>query len=74
MACGRFLRHVRCHLVFEVDRFRVVHAVDVAEELLPRAPAGLTVLPLFGQSLLAVRPFISASRECRSHDRRSAGR
>lgn len=49
------------HLVFEVDRFRVVHAVDVAEELLPRTPAGLTTLPLFGQSLLAVRPFSSAA-------------
>ena len=47
------------HLVFEVDRFRVVHAVDVAEELLPRAPAGLTTLSLFGQGLLAVRPFSS---------------
>jgi len=49
------------HLVFEVDRFRVVHAVDVAEDLLPRAPAGLTTLPLFGQDLLAVRPFFSAA-------------
>lgn len=49
------------HLVFEVDRFRVVHAVDVAEELLPRAPAGLTTLPLFSQGLLAVRPFSSAA-------------
>lgn len=48
------------HLVFEVDRFRVVHAVDVAEELLPRAPTGLTALPVFGQGLLAVRPFASA--------------
>jgi len=49
------------HLVFEVDRFRVVHAVAVAGELLHRAPAGLTTLPLFGQGLLAVRPFSSAN-------------
>lgn len=49
------------YLVFEVDRFRVVHAVDVAEELLPRAPTGLHTLPLFNQGLLAVRPFSSAA-------------
>lgn len=49
------------HLVFEIDRFRVVHAVDVATELLPRTPAGVTALPLFSRSLLAVRPFSSAA-------------
>lgn len=49
------------YLVFEIDRFRVVHAIDVSEELLPRAPDGLTTLPLFGQRLLAVRPFASAA-------------
>jgi hypothetical protein len=48
------------HLVFEVDRFRVVHAVDVSEELLSKAPAGMTTLPIFGRNMLAVRPFISA--------------
>jgi hypothetical protein len=49
------------YLVFEIDRFRVVHAVDVAKELLPRAPVELRTLPLFGQTLLAVRPFSSAA-------------
>lgn len=49
------------YLVFEIDRFRVVHAIDVSEELLPRAPEGLTTLPLFDQRLLAVRPFASAA-------------
>lgn len=49
------------YLVFEIDRFRVVHAIDVSEELLPRAPEGLTALPVFGQGLLAVRPFASAA-------------
>ncbi len=29
------------HLVFEFDRFRVVHAIDVPQELLGRQPAGL---------------------------------
>lgn len=48
------------HLVFEVDRFRVVHAVDVVTELLPRAPVELKKVPLFGRGLLAVRPFSSA--------------
>lgn len=47
------------YLVFEVDRFRVVHAVDVPPEMLPQAPERLRKLPLFGQHLLAVRPFRS---------------
>ncbi|WP_460838693.1 TfpX/TfpZ family type IV pilin accessory protein [Noviherbaspirillum agri] len=49
------------YLVFELDRFRVVHAVDVSEELLHKAPVGLTTLPMFGHGLLAVRPFTSAA-------------
>lgn len=45
------------HLVFEFDRFRVVHVVDVPVDLLDRAPPGVDVLPLGGPTLLAVRPF-----------------
>lgn len=45
------------HLVFEIDRLRVVHAVDVPEELLPQTPAGLVALPWTGPTLLAARPF-----------------
>lgn len=45
------------HLVFEVDRFRAVHAVDVPEELLPKAPESLRALPRSGPTVLAVRPF-----------------
>ncbi|MDB5874101.1 MAG: Pilus assembly protein [Ramlibacter sp.] len=45
------------HLVFELDRFRVVHGVDVPEELLGREPAGVKAMPLLGPTLLAVRPF-----------------
>ena len=48
------------HLVFEIDRFRVVHAIDVPSELMDKAPAGLRSLPLFGPDLLAARPFRSA--------------
>ena len=45
------------HLVFEIDRFRVVHAVDIEPELLARAPEGLRQLPLTGPTLLSVREF-----------------
>jgi hypothetical protein len=45
------------HLVFEIDRFRVVHAVDIPLELLPSAPDGAKALPLTGPTLLSLRPF-----------------
>lgn len=45
------------HLVFEYDRFRVVHAVDVPSELLPLAPRDVNALPLIGPTLLSLRPF-----------------
>ncbi len=51
------------HLVFELDRYRVVHAVDVPEELLVRAPAGVHALPWTGPTPLGVRPFASAQEK-----------
>jgi len=45
------------HLVFEIDRFRVVHAVDIPEEELALAPVQLQRLPWTGPTLLAVREF-----------------
>lgn len=45
------------HMVFEFDRFRIVHAIDVPVELLGKTPPGLNALPLTGPTLLAVRPF-----------------
>jgi hypothetical protein len=45
------------HMVFEYDRFRVVHQVDLAPELLAKAPPGLEVAPLTGPTLLSLRPF-----------------
>ena len=45
------------HLVFEIDRFRVVHAIDVPPELIDRAPPDLRQLPLSGPTLLSVRDF-----------------
>lgn len=47
------------HLVWEVDRFRVVHAVDIPEELLERVPPALAALPWTGPTLIAARPFRS---------------
>ena len=49
------------HLAYEIDRFRVVHAIDVPAELLPKAPAELQRLPLTGPTLLSVREFKNAA-------------
>jgi len=48
------------HLVFEIDRFRVVHAIDVPVELLRQAPAEFQKLPLTGPTLLSARDFKDA--------------
>jgi len=45
------------HLVFEIDRFRVVHAIDIPEEELKQAPQGLGRLPLTGPTPLSLREF-----------------
>jgi hypothetical protein len=45
------------HLVFEFDRFRVVHGIDVPRELLGREPAQVEAMPWTGPTLLAARPF-----------------
>jgi hypothetical protein len=52
------------HLVFEVDRFRVVHAIDVPLELLPKTAPGINALPLTGPTLLSVR----ASRDAKESE------
>jgi hypothetical protein len=44
------------HLVFEYDRFRVVHAIEVPQELLPKTPPGIDALPLNGPTTLSLRP------------------
>ncbi|AMO23119.1 TfpX/TfpZ family type IV pilin accessory protein [Ramlibacter tataouinensis] len=48
------------HLVFEFDRVRVVHAIDIPDELRPQTPAGIQADPWSGPTLLAVRPFRDA--------------
>ena len=45
------------HLVFEISRFAVVHAIDVPDELLVNAPPGLQQMPWTGPTLLSVREF-----------------
>ena len=46
------------HMVFEVDRFRVVHRVDVPPELEARTPAGIAVAPMGSPTPLSIRPFV----------------
>lgn len=45
------------HMVFEYDRFRIVHAIEVVPELLAQARADVNALPITGPTLLALRPF-----------------
>ncbi|RYY96275.1 MAG: pilus assembly protein [Comamonadaceae bacterium] len=47
------------HMVFEHDRFRVVHLVDVPVQLEALAPPGIDVAPWRGPTLLSLRPFRS---------------
>lgn len=51
------------HLVFEFDRLRVVHAIDIPEELVAKAPPGVVPEPWRGPTLLAVRPFHDANEK-----------
>jgi hypothetical protein len=43
------------HVVFEVDRFVVVHAIEVPRSLMDRAPEPLQKLPLTGPTFLSIR-------------------
>lgn len=51
------------HLVFEYDRFRTVHAIEVSDELLGKAPIDLQRMPITGPTTLAIRPFRDANEE-----------
>lgn len=51
------------HLVFEYDRFRVVHLVEIPKELEERAPAGIPAAPLGGPTVIALRPFSGPAEE-----------
>jgi hypothetical protein len=45
------------HLVFEYNRFRVVHAVELADDVREKSPPGIDPMPLTGPTLLSLRPF-----------------
>ncbi len=45
------------HLVFEKDRFRAVHAIEVDPQLLSQAESSLHIMPWTGPTLLSVRDF-----------------
>jgi hypothetical protein len=51
------------HLVFVVDRFDVVHAVDVNPSTLEKAPAPLQRLPLWGPTRLTLRNYKDAKEK-----------
>lgn len=51
------------HMVFEYDRFRVVHLAEIPAELEDKVPAGIELAPLRGPTLLALRPFRNAAEE-----------
>ena len=46
------------HLVFEYDRFRPVHAIEMEEKLLSQAPVALRSLPWTGPTTLGLRPLL----------------
>jgi len=56
------------HLVFEVDRFRVVSAADIDLAQLPQAPPGLRQLPWSGPTVIAARPPLGNEEMMRSLD------
>ncbi len=51
------------YMAFEVDRFRVIHAVDIDPGLLAQAPEEWRNLPLGRPQLVAVRPFRSPQEQ-----------
>lgn len=46
------------HLVFEYDRFRPIHAIEVDDSLLAKAPTALRSLPWTGPTPIGLRPLI----------------
>lgn len=48
------------HLAFEMDRFRVIHALEVPADELKQAPPEFQQLPLTGPTLLSLRDFKDA--------------
>jgi hypothetical protein len=51
------------HIVFEYDRFRVVHQSDIPLDLVDLVPPGIPLAPLGGPTPLALRPFRDAAEQ-----------
>lgn len=51
------------HMVFEYDRFRVVHRVEIPMDLADRAPPGIEAIPFGGPTLLSIRPFRNSNEQ-----------
>lgn len=51
------------HIVFEYDRFRVVHQVDVPGDLVKDVPPGIELAPLGGPTPLVLREFRNPTEE-----------
>lgn len=51
------------YLVYEFDRFRVVHASDVPVELYSEAPPGIPASPFLGPDILGIREFESPAEK-----------
>ena len=51
------------HMVFEYNRFSVVHAIDIPKEELVKVPADINALPLNGPTLLSLRAFKNESEK-----------
>lgn len=62
------------HIVFEVDRFRVVTANEIDSEELSKAPSGLQKLPWTGPTLIGLRSARDSAEFLESIDLSLAGR
>ncbi|CAN7545450.1 TfpX/TfpZ family type IV pilin accessory protein [Acidovorax sp. LjRoot117] len=51
------------HLVFEYSRMTVVHAIDIDDTLLTKAPVSLRRLPITGPTTISLRPFRDATEQ-----------
>lgn len=51
------------YLVYEYDRMRVVHAIDVDAGMLSKAPISLQKMPVTGPVLVALRAFADSSEQ-----------
>ena len=65
LAYGMWTVHLArpVHMVFEYDRFRVVHQVDIPMDLADRTPPGIEVAPFGGPTLLSIRPFRNSNEQ-----------